>query len=106
MKKEAKQTNMWKQNQNNQQPKIRVSGQWLAHARISLRTQARLCVCKFLPKNRAEPQNGNSNNLTYILNIQIYKPKLDKHVKAYYNKETRQTERFKGRKRKKGKRKV
>ena len=30
---------------------IRVFGQWLAHARISLHTQERLCVHKFLPRN-------------------------------------------------------
>ena len=48
--------------------------------------KARLCVRRFLPrnpkniKNKAEPQNWNSNNLICILNIQTYKPK---HVKAY-----------------------
>ena len=63
--------------------------------------QARLCVRRFLPrnlkntKNKAEPQNGNSNNLTCILNIQKHKPRLDKHIKACYNEQTKQTERIK-----------
>ena len=67
--------------------KIRVSGQRFMHARTSLRTQTRLCVRSFLPrnpknnKNRAEPQNGNSNNLTCFPNTQTYKPKLDKQEK-------------------------
>jgi len=58
--------------------KIRVSGQWFAHARTSPRVhnQARVrrqdyayvgsCVETLKHKNRAEPQNGNSNNLTCI----------------------------------------
>ena len=57
-------------------------------------------------KNIVEPQNGNSNNLTCILCIQKHKPNLEKHIKTYSNKQTKQTRRFKGRKQKKGKRKV
>ena len=71
--------------------------------------QAAACTCKNKPayaskimraqvltqkhKNRVERQNWNSNNLTCILNIQTYKPKPDKHVKAYYHKEKKKTNR-------------
>ena len=83
-----------------------------------MRTHEQACVCIIKPvcasfylnntkntKNRTELQNSNSNNLTCFYNIQLHKPKLDKHVKEYYNKKTKQTERLKHKKRKEKKKK-
>ena len=83
---EAKQTNMWKQKQNKRKKKLGILGSGLHTQEQACVRKARLCVRRFLPrnpkniKNKAEPQNWNSNNLICILNIQTYKPK---HVKAY-----------------------
>ena len=51
----------------------------------------------------AKPQNGNSNNLACILNVQKCKPRLEKHIKTCYNKKTRQTKELKVENKRKGK---
>ena len=52
MEKEAKQNKHVKAEakQKEKKKRKRVFGQRLAHARTSLRAWARLCVCKFLPR--------------------------------------------------------
>ena len=66
--------------------------------------RARLYVRRFLPrnpkntKNRAEPQNINSTNLTCILYVQKRKPRLEKHIKTCYNKKNKTNRKIKSRK--------
>ena len=48
--------------------------------------------CPESPKNTTKPK---TLNLTCILNIQKHKPRQERHIKAYYNKQTKQTERIK-----------